>query len=338
MKPHIEYARTEYGVSVAYWTRGKGAPFVHMTPGTTACDGEWEIPECRHWYEQLADRWRLVRYSNRGEGLSNHGEVGRSLEDSVKDLAAVVDGLGLDRFVLFAPWYAGPPAIAYAARLPERLSHLILWCTFASGEDWARQPEFRAVRALADKDWTVYTETVAHVILGWSQGASANRYAALLRDSVTPEFVQGFYAGLVEWDVSNLLSQVSVPTLVMHRKGHSLGLDVAKGLAAGIPNARLALLDGNSVAPYLGDTAAVFAAIVEFVGEQPTSSVDSAGLTSRERDVLRLIAAGRSNRQIAEELTISTNTADRHVSNILTKIGAANRAEAASFAVRNGLA
>ena len=61
-------------------------------------------------------------------------------------------------------------------------------------------------------------------------------------------------------------------------------------------------------------------------------------ITRREKDVLRLVAAGRSNRQIAEELAISVNTADRHVSNILTKIAASNRAEAASFAVRNGLA
>lgn len=69
--------------------------------------------------------------------------------------------------------------------------------------------------------------------------------------------------------------------------------------------------------------------------EEPTPV---AGVTRRERDVLRLVAAGKSNRQMAEELSISINTADRHVSNILTKIGAANRAEAASFAVRQGLA
>jgi DNA-binding NarL/FixJ family response regulator len=96
------------------------------------------------------------------------------------------------------------------------------------------------------------------------------------------------------------------------------------------------MLDGDSTAPYLGDIEATLAAIDEFLA----SCVDAApaGLSSREVEVLRLVAAGRSNRDIAEELTISLNTVDRHVSNILTKTGATNRAEAASFAVRNRLA
>jgi DNA-binding NarL/FixJ family response regulator len=61
------------------------------------------------------------------------------------------------------------------------------------------------------------------------------------------------------------------------------------------------------------------------------------GLSSREVEVLRLIAAGKSNPQIAEELVISLNTVQRHVSNILAKTGLANRTEAAAFAHRHNL-
>jgi DNA-binding NarL/FixJ family response regulator len=61
------------------------------------------------------------------------------------------------------------------------------------------------------------------------------------------------------------------------------------------------------------------------------------GLSTREVEVLRLIAAGKSNPQIAEELVISLNTVQRHVSNILAKTGLSNRTEAASYATRNGL-
>jgi pimeloyl-ACP methyl ester carboxylesterase/DNA-binding CsgD family transcriptional regulator len=336
----IRYATTEDGVKIAFWTRGTARPFVHLTLGTIGLQGEFDIPECKRWYERLIENWQLVRFNNRGEGLSDRPALGRSLEDGVADLAAVVDKLQLDRFVLFAPWYGGPPAIVYTALHPERVSHLVLWCTFARGSDWLKQPQFQAVKSLADKDWTAYTEAVAHVMFGWTRGHVANRHAALLRESVSPEFVQGFYSQVSGWDVSSFLGRISVPTLVLQREQHSLGIDVARGLAASIPHARLVLLQGESVAPYLEDTEAVIETIEQFTREDDAGPGRQASsiLTEREVQVLRLVATGRSNREIAEELTISVNTADRHVSNILTKIGASNRAEAASFAVRNGIA
>jgi pimeloyl-ACP methyl ester carboxylesterase len=340
MEPHLQYATTQDGVKLAFWTLGEGPPFVHLTLGTTAIQGEWTVPGCRRWYERLAENWQLVRFNNRGEGLSDRPAGGRSLEEGVLDLEAVADRLRLNHFVLFAPWYGGPPAIVYAARHPERVSHLILWCTFARGADWLRQPQFQAVTTLADKDWTAYTEAVAHVMFGWSRGEVANRHASILRDSVSPEFIREFYAQVAKWDVSDYLGDISVPTLVLQREQHSLGVEVASSLVAAIPNARLVLLPGESVAPYLEDSDTVVDLVGQFTKEAASSIAAPADsiLTEREVQVLRLVARGRSNRQIADELTISANTVDRHVSNILTKIGASNRAEAASFAVRQGLA
>jgi DNA-binding NarL/FixJ family response regulator len=60
-------------------------------------------------------------------------------------------------------------------------------------------------------------------------------------------------------------------------------------------------------------------------------------LSAREVEVLRLVAQGKTNAQIADLLVISRNTADRHVSNILSKTGSANRAEATLYAARNSL-
>ena len=336
----IRYATTEDGVNVAFWTRGSGRPFVHLTLGTTSLQGEFEIPECRQWYERLSENWQLVRFNNRGEGLSDRPARGRSLEDSVADLAAVVDVLRLDKLILFAPWYGGPPAIVYTALHPERVSALILWCTFARGADWLKQPQFQAVRSLAEKDWIAYTEAVAHVMFGWSRGDVANRHAAILRESVTLDFVKDFYSSVGDWDVSSYLARIKTPTLVLQREQHALGTDVAKSMAASIPEARLVVLPGESLAPYLENSESVIELIDRFIAESDVASGKrvSSVLTEREVEVLRLVARGRSNREIAAELIISVNTADRHVSNILTKIGASNRAEAASFAVRNGLA
>ena len=116
--------------------------------------------------------------------------------------------------------------------------------------------------------------------------------------------------------------------------------DLGREVAARIKRADFVPFDSASNAPW-ANSQAIIPEIRRFlaVGDGPARSQASpAGMTRREIEVLILIAAGRSNRQIAEELSISLNTVDRHVSNILTKIGATNRAEAASFAVRHGLA
>ncbi|GAA2604549.1 LuxR family transcriptional regulator [Streptomyces roseoviolaceus] len=69
----------------------------------------------------------------------------------------------------------------------------------------------------------------------------------------------------------------------------------------------------------------------------PADPAEALGLTSRERDVLRLVAVGHTNRRIAEELFISPKTASVHVSNILAKLGVSGRGEAAAVAHRLGL-
>src|SRR3990172_2084694 len=113
---------------------------------------EWQIPECRRWYERLAQGRKLIRYDFRGSGLSGRNAASFSVEAQVLDLEAVVDRLGLEEIVLCGFVHSGPPAIAYAARHPERVSRLILWCTYARGTDWSQLPRTQAVRALMDKD------------------------------------------------------------------------------------------------------------------------------------------------------------------------------------------
>jgi pimeloyl-ACP methyl ester carboxylesterase/DNA-binding CsgD family transcriptional regulator len=337
--PQIRYATTRDGLKLAFWTRGSGRPFVHLTLGTTALQGEFEIPELSRWYGGLAENTQLVRFNNRGEGLSDRPRGGRTLDAALADLEAVMDTLRLEKVVLFAPWYGGPPAIRYAALHPERVSHLVLWCTFARGREWLNQPQFQAVRSLADKDWTAYSEAVAHVMFGWSRGDVANRHAAILRESVTPEFIHDFYADVGQWDASAYLPKITMPTLVMQREQQALGVEVAREMASAIPDARLAVLPGESLAPYLENADGVTQMIREFVEETSASpSTRASGLTEREVEILRMVAAGKSNRLIGEELVISINTVDRHVSNILTKISASNRAEAACYAVRHALA
>ncbi len=266
MEPRIQYAQTKDGVSIAFWTMGEGMPLVHMpVPPLSRIQLEWQIPEIRRWYQGLARKRKHVRYDGRGSGLSDRDVGDYSLDAQVLDLEAVVDHLGLERFALFAPVWSGPVGTAYAVLHPERVSHLILINSFARASDVLGTPQAQALLALMEKDWELFTETMAHAGLGWSAGESARQYAALIRESVTQEAMQAFSAAADQFDVTVLLPQVKVPTLVVHRRQLAIPeLSVARGLASHIPNASLVVVEG---ALYDVEGGSSVAAVVEFLGE-----------------------------------------------------------------------
>jgi class 3 adenylate cyclase len=269
MEPRIQYTQTEDGVSIAFWTLGEGMPFVHMPRHPFShVELEWQFPEMRRWYERLAQKRMLVRYDGRGSGLSQRNVTDYSLDALVLDLGAVVDHLGLEAFALLGHMRTGPVAIAYAARHPERVSHLLLWCAQARTSDVLQSPQAEGLVALMDQDWGLFTETAAHVVMGWSEGEPARRFAAYMRESITQEEVRAAYASILQFDVTALLPQVRSPTLVLQRRQVAYPqVHIASGLASRIPDARLALLEGTSLAPYLGDAEAVASAIDEFLSE-----------------------------------------------------------------------
>ncbi len=275
MEPRIQYAKTSDGVSIAFWTLGDGPPLVMMPPTVMGSHAEleWQWPEWRQFYGQLAERRKLVRYDGRGGGLSDRKVDDFSLDAKVLDLEAVADRLRLERFALFGGMMAGPPAITYAAHHPERVSHLLLWCTYARPSE-SQSPAIRGLGRLMDKDWVLYTEAFAHHVLGWSEDEMARRTAAFTRECVTPEVLRAHAEALRHFDVTDLLPQVKSPTLVLHRRQVSYPpVELAMNLASRIPDARLAVLEGALVLPFAGDSEAVLVAIDEFLAEgEPQSA------------------------------------------------------------------
>jgi pimeloyl-ACP methyl ester carboxylesterase/DNA-binding CsgD family transcriptional regulator len=357
MEPRIQYVTSSDGVSIAFWTLGEGAPLVYMTGGPWGHVELWDIPECRRWYERLAQERMLVRYDVRGTGWSERDVSDHSLDALVADVEALVARLELDRFDMFGAFDAGPVAIAYAARHPERVSRLILWCSWARSSEM-RSPRIRAWLGLIDQDWELMTDTCAHLALGWPAGEVGRHAAQRLRESVTPEAARAALEAMGTFDVTELLPRLEVPTLVLHRSDIPwLPVDIARELASRIPDAHLSILQGESTAPYLGDSEAAASAIDEFLGEveegrterreadAPASERDgsgparghSHGLTEREVEVLRRLAGGQTNGEISEELFVSVRTVERHVANIYAKIGARGRANATAYALTGGL-
>jgi class 3 adenylate cyclase len=284
MEPRVQYAQTADGVSIAFWTLGEGVPLVLMLSlPFSHVQLEWRMPEFRRWYERLAETRKIVRYDSRGSGLSDREVTDYSLDAHVLDLEAVVDRLGLERFDLFAFYHGGPAAIAYAARHPERVSHLVLWCSWARGSDVVRSPLIQTMREFIRQNWETYTETAAGSLLGWSEPEAAHRFAVFLRECVTPEAAQTALEAMTSFDVAELLPQIRTPTLVLHRRGLPFpDAGVARGLASQIPDASLVVLEGTSIAPYLGDAEAVHRAVTEFLGgaEEPVTDKEPPGVAA----------------------------------------------------------
>src|SRR6266849_4570374 len=352
--PPIQYARTADGVGIAFWTLGRGTPLVYLAGGRWSHVELWQIPECRHWYERLAQQRMLVRYDLRGTGQSERDVSDFSLEALVLDVEAVVDRLNLAQFALFGAADAGPVAIAYTARHPERVSHLVLWCAWARGAD-ITSPRIQAWRGLLQYDWELMTETCAHLALGWSAGEVGRLAAEHLRESMTREGLQAALDAAAEFDTTPLLARIETPALVLHRREISwLPVSIARDLASHLRDARLTVLDGESTAPYLGDADAIAQTIDEFESAPaqpavlpealaanvlrpgPVLSAHKVGaivptpggreLTAREIAVVRLLSGGQTNREGAEVLVVTARTIERQIGNSYRKLGACARA------------
>jgi DNA-binding NarL/FixJ family response regulator len=146
---------------------------------------------------------------------------------------------------------------------------------------------------------------------------------------------------MMQFDVTDLLPQVRAPALVLYRRGIAcFPPETATELASRLPDARLTVLDGDSTAPYLGDTEPIADAIDDFLRDtaQPVPMhLYPDGLTTREIQVLRLIAGGRTNDEIAAALVLSVRTVEQHIRNIYRKIHARGRADATAYTLTRGL-
>jgi pimeloyl-ACP methyl ester carboxylesterase len=161
------------------------------------------VPAWRDWDERLAQRHQLIVFDPWGVGFSDQAAIGPrfQLESQLTDLHAVLERLGLERVALLAAQHAGPVAIAYAARNPERVSHLVLWCSYTNAMDYFGESRSEVVHQVLDKDWDLFTETIAHAQLGWAEADSAGRLAALAREHLTPEVVASFDSAARALDV-----------------------------------------------------------------------------------------------------------------------------------------
>jgi len=336
--PPVQYVTTCDGFSIAYADVGEGCPLIVTPQAWTNLQYAWTHSDMQDWLRLLASRFRLVQMDWRGQGMSSRGlRPDHKLDDMLLDIEAVVDTLALQRFVLLGMAAHAHIGIRYAARHPERVAALILLGSAARIDAWPPG----IYTGLVQENWDLFLRLALPSTLSSERMRPA--IERMKRTIDQKDFILRTKA-LQESRLDEILPRVTSPTLVLHHRDNRLpSVEHGMQLTASIPQSRLVVLEGEDL---FDDAEAAVHAIEGFVSQHlapagPTSTWESAAsqtsLSLREIEVLRLIATGKSNPQIADELVISLNTVRRHVSNILAKTGAANRTEAAVYARDHGL-
>ena len=335
--PPVQYVTTSDGYDIAYRVTGSGTPLVLASIQLATIEVARQLfPQ---WLEGLAQRFQLVQFDCRGEGYSTRNlPDGLTTADFGLDIAAVIDRLGLERFLIHGLGIRSHSAVRYAHAHPERVAGLIL-STCAVSNTVFKNVIFTA---LPKDDWNTFLNAIVpHGLLLEEHKWWVN----LARGAMTPDDFDAHVRAYQDSSVKEELQQLRVPTLVLYpRDFPRFPASESMKVAALIPDARFQLIDGGGA---FGEAGQGLAAIDAFVADLPPldrpaipAAADGllGNLSEREVEVLRLLAQGKSNPQIAEALFITRNTVQNHVGSILTKTNLSNRTEAAVYAQQHGLA
>jgi serine/threonine protein kinase/TolB-like protein/pimeloyl-ACP methyl ester carboxylesterase len=251
MEQEIRFCKTGDGVRIAYAACGEGPPLVKASNWLSHLEYEWDSPIWRHWIGELTAHHRLIRYDERGNGLSDWDVEDISFESWVHDLEAVVEAAGVERFDLLGISRGGSVAIEYAVRHPERVSHLILYGAYARG--WGgrgpssdrekREALLTLVREGWGQDNPAFRQVWTTLFMPEATLEQMRWFNELQRISASPENAHRMMVESGKVDVSERLAEVKVPTLVLHcREDALVPFEVGRRLAAAIPGARFVAL------------------------------------------------------------------------------------------------
>jgi pimeloyl-ACP methyl ester carboxylesterase/DNA-binding CsgD family transcriptional regulator len=347
LRQQVGFCPTPRG-RVAYAEVGSGPLLILPPPWIGHLELEWEFPEVRRFVLGLARQHRVVRYDRLGTGMSDRptSPPDNPLDEHVETITTLLGHLGQADAALLGFSYGGCIALATAARRPELIRRLVLVGAYADGSAITQPALAQALVATVRAHWGVGSRALADIWVPGTNTATRAAFAALQRASATAEEAARALEDVYRTDVRPDAALVRAPTLVLHRRGdRAIRAELGRDLAARIPGARLILVHGDLHPPWLGDQAGVLRAVLDFLGAEGAprehddreTSPDDGALTSREREVLRLVAAGLTDDLIAEQLVLSPHTVHRHVSNIRLKLDAPSRAAAAAVATRQGL-
>jgi DNA-binding CsgD family transcriptional regulator/pimeloyl-ACP methyl ester carboxylesterase len=346
--PTIQHATTRDGARVAFHRLGEGPAVVLLFPyHVNHLTLNWLVPLHRGAFESLARHFTVVNLDHRGAGCSACRLDGLSLAALTADIEAVLAGLHIESAAVCAMGAASLVACHFASTRPATVSRVVL---LQGGESEAN----RRLLGLRHEAPGVEAQSRGALLGGLDDRSNASALAAVARASLTPDCLAMWEKILERRELLATASRVRPPVLCLHAADDPLVTGAAaRDLAGCFTDARLLTVPGRSGMDIWRHRPAVHE-MTRFIAEgfgvnddvlhataagQRASRAGGrpAGLSGREVEVLRRVAAGMTNRRIAEELFISMHTVSYHLRSIFAKTRTDNRTEAAAFAHRHGL-
>jgi pimeloyl-ACP methyl ester carboxylesterase/DNA-binding CsgD family transcriptional regulator len=327
------------GRRIAYATVGEGPPLVFGGRWISHLEEDWDDRLQRSFFEDLARTHRVVRYDRLGAGLSDRElPAPPTLESERRALAAVVDASTADEPVtLFACSCAGLASARFASTSPERVGKIVFFGGYVARRDIPDATR-RSLVDFVRTNWQLAAQMLAGLLVPHASGDEIRALSRYKLHAATAGVAAAFLELDLTSDSRDFLPGVTMPALVLHRRGdRTVPIRHGRELAGLLPNARFVALNGDSHLPWADDQRELQRALAGFLTEDvPVERNGSSPLSRRETEVLRLVAVGLSNREIASSLVLSEHTVHRHVANILRKLTQSSRAAAAAHATRAG--
>jgi pimeloyl-ACP methyl ester carboxylesterase/DNA-binding CsgD family transcriptional regulator len=347
----IRFCTTPDGVRIAYAITGKGIPLVRAPHWLTHIEHDWQTPIWSEWLNELSRGHSLLRFDQRGCGLSDWNVADISLEGWLRDLETVVDAAGFDSFALFGMSQGAAIAVEYAVRHPERVTQLVLLGAYARG---------RLKRDVTPQQVADAETQLKLVELGWRQDDPAYRLAfaaqfmpdapldklramsELMRVSASAENGVRIMRAFFAIDARESAKRVCCPALFLHgREDVRAPFEEGRLFAGLVPGARLVplatrnhvlLTDEPAWKTFVGELRA-------FLGSdaRPQHDLRFAALSQREGEVLEQLAQGLDNAQIAARLGMAEKTVRNHITHIFDKLQVDNRSRAIVLAREAGM-
>ncbi len=349
--PAVSYACATDGVYIAYCRLGAGTPLLIAAGPMLSCQSAvLGNPRAYAFLRALSARYEVILLDERGTGSSAGELEGRSPVSDAADLQSVVAAAGLEGVSLLGAFGSATSALEWVADNGDNVGRVVLWAPVTDGAVMLQTKRAQAIIALTRVDEELGFRVLIHALGGW-------------KTSLVPAWLCDLYqevyghCGLQQWlgqvsITAERLAAVRAETLIVQPSQSTLiEVEGARQLTAAIPNARMMQVDAESIVPFADNIEQATQTILDALSQAgqrapapgdwvegvPINNGPESPLTVRERDVLRLIASGDSSKEIAVQLDISVNTVDRHSSNIYRKLGVRGRAQAAAYAVKQGI-
>jgi len=343
MRQKIRITRSPDGVNLAWASAGGGPSLVRASTWLTHLEFDWSSPVWRHWLDFLARNFQLIRYDERGCGLSDWVVDDYSKQRWFDDFDAVVKASEPEKpFAILGISHGGLAAISYAVRFPENVSHLILYGAYARGwmernnADGARG--YKAIVELTRLGWgqdnPVYRQLFTSRFVPEGTPEQLDWFNELCRKTTKPEVAARLLEERGHANIVDLLPKVRVPTLVLHSSDDAVApFSEGRLLAAQIPDARFVQLDSKNHVLLEHEPAweRFKEEVLSFTGVVPAEDQEDpifGTLSPREREILWHVAEGSANSQIGEKLHISEKTVRNHITHVFEKLGVKSRAQA----------